>query len=301
MSDDARRQKLGRGLSALLGDDRSPFGRSMPSRIPLLAPVGNLRPNRLQPRKRFDEAALKELADSIREKGILQPILVRPLAELAEHYEIIAGERRWRAAQMARLHDVPILVKDISDTESLELALIENIQRSDLNPMDEARGYAKLIDDYDHSQEDVGRIVGKSRSHVANMLRLLALPENLQHMLEDGRLTAGHGRTLITASDPEALAQQIVTGKLSVRDAEALAKGRKPHGPSGEKKPPALKDPNTLALEKQLSDGLGLRVTITSHGLEGGVISVAYSTLDQLENVYLRLLTPPEAGGGPWT
>ncbi len=298
MSDEGRRQKLGRGLSALLGDERSPFGRAMPSRTPNQVPVGNLRPNILQPRKRFDDTALKELADSIREKGILQPILVRPIADLAEHYEIIAGERRWRAAQMARLHDVPVLVKDISDTESLELALIENIQRSDLNAMDEARGYAKLIDDYDHSQEDVGRIVGKSRSHVANMLRLLALPETVQQMLEDGRLTAGHGRTLITASDPEALAQQIVTGKLSVRDAEALAKGRKPQGT---KKPPVQKDPDTLELEKQLSDGLGLKVTITSHSLEGGVISVSYTTLDQLENVYLRLLTPPEAGGGPWT
>ncbi len=298
MSDEGRRQKLGRGLSALLGDERSPFGRAMPSRTPNQVPVGNLRPNILQPRKRFDDTALKELADSISEKGILQPILVRPIADLAEHYEIIAGERRWRAAQMARLHDVPVLVKDISDTESLELALIENIQRSDLNAMDEARGYAKLIDDYDHSQEDVGRIVGKSRSHVANMLRLLALPETVQQMLEDGRLTAGHGRTLITASDPEALAQQIVTGKLSVRDAEALAKGRKPQGT---KKPPVQKDPDTLELEKQLSDGLGLKVTITSHSLEGGVISVSYTTLDQLENVYLRLLTPPEAGGGPWT
>lgn len=298
MSDEGKRQKLGRGLSALLGDERSPFGRAMPSRTPNQVPVGNLRSNILQPRKKFDDVALKELADSIREKGILQPILVRPIADLAEHYEIIAGERRWRAAQMARLHDVPVLVKDISDTESLELALIENIQRADLNAMDEARGYAKLIDNYDHSQEDVGRIVGKSRSHVANMLRLLALPESVQRMLEDGRLSAGHGRTLITASDPEALAQQIATGKLSVRDAEALAKGRKPQGA---KKPPAQKDPNTLALEEQLCDGLGLRVTITSHGLEGGVISVHYSTLDQLENVYLRLLTPPEAGGGPWT
>lgn len=298
MSDEGRRQKLGRGLSALLGDERSPFGRAMPSRTPNQVPVGNLRPNILQPRKKFDETSLKELADSIREKGILQPILVRPIADLAEHYEIIAGERRWRAAQMARLHDVPVLVKDISDTESLELALIENIQRSDLNAMDEARGYAKLIDAYDHSQEDVGRIVGKSRSHVANMLRLLALPESVQQMLEDGRLTAGHGRTLITASDPEALAQQIVTGRLSVRDAEALAKGRKPQGT---KKPPVQKDPDTLELEKQLSDGLGLKVTITSHSLEGGVISVSYTTLDQLENVYLRLLTPPEAGGGPWT
>lgn len=298
MSDDSKRQKLGRGLSALLGDERSPFGRSMPSRTPFQAPVENLRPNQLQPRKRFDDSALKELADSIREKGILQPILVRPMAELAEHYEIIAGERRWRAAQMARLHEVPVLVRDVSDTESLELALIENIQRADLNAMDEARGYAKLIDDFDHSQEDVGRIVGKSRSHVANMLRLLALPESLQQMLEDGRLSAGHGRTLVTAPDPEALAQQIVTGKLSVRDAEALAKGRKPQGG---KKPAPAKDPNTAALEEQLSNGLGLRVNITSQGVEGGVISVHYTTLDQLENIYLRLLTPPEAGGGPWT
>jgi len=288
MSDEAKRQKLGRGLSALLGEDRASFGRTMPSRIPHQAPVANLRPNRLQPRKRFDELGLKELADSIREKGILQPILVRPIADLAEHYEIIAGERRWRAAQMARLHDVPILVRDLSDTESLELALIENIQRADLNAMDEARGYARLVDEFEHSQEDVGRVVGKSRSHVANMLRLLALPVSIQQMLEDGRLSAGHGRALITAPDPEALAQQIVSGKLSVRDAEALSKGRKPNGSRG-KKPPVLKDPNIRGLEDQISTVLGLRVTIVSHGLEGGVLSVAYKTLEQLEHLCDRL------------
>lgn len=294
MADDLRRQKLGRGLSSLLGDDRSPFGRAMPSRTPFQAPVGNLRPNQLQPRKRFDEASLRELSDSIREKGILQPILVRPIADLAEHYEIVAGERRWRAAQMARLHDVPILVKDLSDTESLEIALIENIQRADLNAMDEARGYARLIDEFDHSQEDVGRVVGKSRSHVANMLRLLALPESIQRMLEDGRLTAGHGRALITATDPEALAQQIVMGKLSVRDAEALAKGRKPASASP-KAPAAPKDANIKALEDQISKGLGLKVTITSHPDLSGVISVQYKTLEQLEDVYLRLLASPQA------
>lgn len=294
MADDLRRQKLGRGLSSLLGDDRSPFGRAMPSRTPFQAPVGNLRPNQLQPRKRFDEASLRELSDSIREKGILQPILVRPIADLAEHYEIVAGERRWRAAQMARLHDVPILVKDLSDTESLEIALIENIQRADLNAMDEARGYARLIDEFDHSQEDVGRVVGKSRSHVANMLRLLALPESIQRMLEDGRLTAGHGRALITATDPEALAQQIVMGKLSVRDAEALAKGRKPASASP-KAPAAPKDANIKALEDQISKGLGLKVTITSHPDLSGVISVQYKTLEQLEDVYLRLLATPQA------
>ena len=293
MADDLRRQKLGRGLSSLLGDDRSPFGRAMPSRTPFQAPVGNLRPNQLQPRKRFDEASLRELSDSIREKGILQPILVRPIADLAEHYEIVAGERRWRAAQMARLHDVPILVKDLSDTESLEIALIENIQRADLNAMDEARGYARLIDEFDHSQEDVGRVVGKSRSHVANMLRLLALPESIQRMLEDGRLTAGHGRALITSTDPEALAQQIVMGKLSVRDAEALAKGRKPASASP-KAPAAPKDANIKALEDQISKGLGLKVTITSHPDLSGVISVQYKTLEQLEDVYLRLLATPQ-------
>ncbi|MFZ5835975.1 MAG: ParB/RepB/Spo0J family partition protein [Pseudomonadota bacterium] len=293
MSDEIRRQKLGRGLSALLGEERSPFGRVMPSRTPQHIPVGNLRPNHFQPRKKFDDAALKELTDSIREKGVLQPILVRPVPDLAEHYEIVAGERRWRAAQLARLHEVPILVKDLTDAESLELALIENIQRADLNPMDEARGYARLIDEFDHSQEDVGRVVGKSRSHVANMLRLLALPESIQAMLEDNRLSAGHARTLITASDPEALAQQIVKGKLSVRDAEALAKGRKP---SGAKKPPLIKDPNLLALEKQIADGLGLKVTISPRGFLEGVISIEYKSLEQLEDVYQRLLTNPAQG-----
>ncbi len=294
MADDVRRQKLGRGLSSLLGDDRTPFGRAMPSRTPFQVSVGNLRPNQLQPRKRFDEASLKELSDSIREKGILQPILVRPIANLAEHYEIVAGERRWRAAQMARLHDVPVLVKNMSDTESLEIALIENIQRADLNAMDEARGYARLMDEFEHSQEDVGRVVGKSRSHVANMLRLLALPESIQRMLEDGRLSAGHGRALITAADPEALAQQIVTGKLSVRDAEALAKGRTPAAP---KAPAVAKDPNTKALEDQISEGLGLKVTITNHPDLSGVISIQYKTLEQLEDVYLRLLATPKNPG----
>lgn len=291
MSDEGKRQKLGRGLSALLGDERSPFGRAQASRgaLPLQAPVENLRPSKMQPRHRFDETGLKELSDSIREKGILQPILVRPIDELAEHYEIIAGERRWRAAQMARLHEVPILIRHISDLDSLEIALIENIQRVDLNAMDEARGYARLIDEFDHSQEDVGRIVGKSRSHVANMLRLLALPESLQNMLEDGRLSAGHGRTLITAPDPEALAQQIITGKLSVRDAEALAKGRKPQGT---KPSPAEKDPNLRAIEDQLSQSLGLRVTVASHGDEAGIISIAYKSLEQFESIAKRLLIP---------
>ncbi|MSP43546.1 MAG: ParB/RepB/Spo0J family partition protein [Alphaproteobacteria bacterium] len=286
MSDEGKRQKLGRGLSALLGDDRSPFGRVMPSRTPVLVPTANLRPNILQPRKSFDETALKELADSIREKGILQPLLVRPVPELADFYEIIAGERRWRAAQLTRLHEVPVLVKNVTNMESLELALIENIQRSDLNAMDEARGFARLIDEYDHSQEDVGRIIGKSRSHVANMLRLLALPESLQHMLEDGRLTAGHGRTLITAPDPEALAQQIVTGGLSVREAEALAKGRKLQ--AGEK-PPAPKDSNLKALEEQLSNELGLHVSISHHADGSGAITVSYKTLEQFESVCGRL------------
>lgn len=289
MSEDLKRQKLGRGLSALLGEDRAPFGRAERPRGPMQVPVGNLRPSRFQPRQRFDEAALRELTDSIREKGILQPILVRPIAELAEHYEIIAGERRWRAAQMARLHEVPVIIKDYGDTESLELALIENIQRADLNAMEEARGYARLIEQFDHSQEEVGRLVGKSRSNVANMLRLLALPEAIQHMLEDGRLSAGHGRTLVTAPDPEALAQQIVTGRLSVRDAEALSKGRKP---KGVKKPFVQKDPNIQAYEDLIGAILGLKITIEDRGEKGGVISIAYKTLEQLEDVSQRLMRP---------
>lgn len=298
MSEDPKRQKLGRGLSALIGEDRMPFGRAERTRAALQVPVENLRPNPMQPRQQFDERALRELADSIREKGILQPILVRPIPELAGHYQIIAGERRWRAAQMARLHEVPIFIKELSDTESLELALIENIQRADLNPMEEARGYARLIELYDHSQEDVGRLVGKSRSHVANMLRLLALPEVLQKMLEDGRLSAGHARTLITAPDPEALANQIVAGKLSVRDAEALSKGRKP---GGQKKPAPEKDANTKALEEQITASLGLKVSIADHGGKGGVISVYYKTLEQLEDVYLRLLAARDPNAGSWS
>lgn len=300
-----RRQKLGRGLSALLGEERAQFGTREPNRGPLQVLIGSLRPNHLQPRSRFDETELRELADSISAKGILQPILVRPAppdgAGGGTAYEIIAGERRWRAAQLARLHEVPIVVRELSDGESLELALIENIQRANLNAMEEARGFARLIDQFDHGQEDIGRLVGKSRSHVANLLRLLALPESVQSMIEDGRLSAGHARTLVTAHNPEALAQQIIEGGLSVRAAEALAQSVKP--PSGKKHPVSglrqaqTKGPNTLALEVQLSDSLGLKVSIDDHGESGGVISVAYRTLEQLDDVCRRLTNGPAPAG----
>lgn len=299
-----RKQKLGRGLSALLGEERAQFGSAGRNRGQNQALIGALRPNRLQPRNRFDETQLRELADSIVKKGVLQPILVRPVpADAASggiEYEIIAGERRWRAAQMARLHEVPIVVRELNDGESLELALIENIQRADLNAMEEARGYARLIEQFDHNQEDVARLVGKSRSHVANLLRLLALPMAVQAMIEDGRLSAGHARALVTAHDPEMMAQQIIQGGLSVRAAEELTKRRRPKtGGNPALKPPVEPDltgipgpkgPNTLALEAQLSGNIGLQVTIEDYGVgSGGVLCITYRTLEQLDDLCLRL------------
>lgn len=286
MSDDGKKQKLGRGLSALLGEDRPALGKSDKTRNTQFLPVASLRASRLQPRDHFDEAKLRELADSIREKGVLQPIMVRPVKDGSGDYEIIAGERRWRAAQLARLHEVPVVVRDISDAESLELALIENVQRSDLNPLEEARGYARLVDQFSHSQDAIGRLVGKSRSHIANMLRLLSLPMSIQAMLEDGRLTAGHGRSLITASDPEALANQIVSGSLSVREAESLAKGRKAQAASHTK---PEKDPDTLALERRISENLGLKVRIDHRDGTGGTVAITYATLEQLDELCQRL------------
>lgn len=286
---EGKKQKLGRGLSALLGEEGVALGRGGQIRKPSQVPIGNLRPNRLQPRTSFDPAQLQELADSIHEKGILQPILVRPAGNEPDHYEIIAGERRWRAAQLARLHEVPVIVRELGDDEALELALIENIQRADLNPMEEARGYGRLIDQFGHIQEDVSRLVGKSRSHVANMLRLLTLQPTVQAMIEDGRLSAGHARALINSPDMEALAQRIVAAGMSVREAEALAKGRKP----AVKLPPVMKDPNIAAVEAHFSGILGLKVTISDHGEKGGTVSIAYRTPEQFDHLSKRLLRNP--------
>ena len=289
MSEEANANRLGRGLSALLGD--TDFDQPEPASAgQVRVPVEFLRPNPDQPRKRFSDESLEELAQSIREKGILQPIVVRPIAGEANSYEIVAGERRWRAAQRASLHDVPVTIRELSDSESLEIALIENIQRTDLNPIEEAAGFRALMDRFDYTQEHLSEIVGKSRSHVANLLRLLSLPGELQSLVEDGRLSAGHGRALLASSDPSALAQQIIKDDLNVRQAEALAKGRPQPSSNVQTAPakPIEKDADTLALEQNLTNSLGLKVSI-DHGQNGGVVVVKYKTLEQLDEVCRRL------------
>jgi ParB family chromosome partitioning protein len=274
---------LGRGLSALIGDEAAP-PRGEPPRGARIVPVAFLRPNRFQPRKTFSAEELNDLANSIREKGVLQPILVRPIKDQSDAFEIVAGERRWRAAQMAKLHDVPVLVRDISDGESLELAIIENVQRADLNAVEEAAAYRQLMEQFSYTQDDVAQQVGKSRSHVANTLRLLKLPETVQSMIRAGQLTAGHARTLIGSSDPEALAREIVDSALNVREAEQRSKPA-----SGKSKSSTEKDPDTKALEISLSNMLGLKVQILDKGEKGGELKILYRTLEQLDDVCRRL------------
>ncbi len=274
---------LGRGLSALLGDD--PVAEAAP-RATREVPIEKLHPNRYQPRTRFDDAAIEDLAASIKARGILQPILVRPSTSRPGEFEIVAGERRWRAAQRARLHEVPVVERALSDNESLEIAIVENVQRQDLSPIDEARGYRRLIEEFGHSQQDVADVVSKSRPHVANMTRLLTLPEKVQALLEIGELSAGHARALVTSDNAEWLAQEIVARGLNVRQAEELARGESRAGGRGPVRP--AKDADTRALEKQLSEALGLQVSIDHKG-PGGSVSIKYRTLDQLEDVTGRL------------
>jgi ParB family transcriptional regulator, chromosome partitioning protein len=284
------RSGLGRGLSALLGDasDVPAAGGDTPPGIRTL-PVSALTPHPDQPRRHFDEDALEELARSIAQRGLIQPIVVRPHGH---DYQIVAGERRWRAAQRARLHDVPVIVRELSDAETMEIALVENIQRADLNAIEEAEAYRRLIDQFGHTQEALGKIVNKSRSHVANLLRLLDLPAPVRTMVVEGAIEMGHARALIGARDVEGLAHRVVTDKLSVRDTERLVRAAKPAS-SGKGKPagvpvPANENADIAALERQLGDLLGLNVRI-AHGEKGGVLSLSYSTLDQLDMVCQRL------------
>lgn len=272
---------LGKGLSALLGDEAVAPARAdtSPSRS---LPVSFLTPNPLQPRRQFDEEELASLAESIAAKGVLQPILVRPTAR-HDIFEIIAGERRWRAAQKARLHEVPVIIRELSDSESLEVAIIENVQRSDLNPIDEACAYQELIDRFSYTQEQMARVIGKSRSHIANFLRLLKLPPRVQKLLSEGKITAGHGRMLVTAANPEAMADQILAQGLNVREVEKKARQAK------QGKPASPKDTDTKALEHAISDALGLNVSIAHNGQKGGAITIHYRSLDQLDQV-IRLL-----------
>jgi ParB family chromosome partitioning protein len=252
-------------------------------------PIAFLRPNPRNPRKIFSDAEIIELAGSIRERGIIQPIVVRTVHGATEQFEIIAGERRWRAAQRAGLHDVPVILHEASDSEALELAIIENVQRADLNPLEEGMGYQALADEYKYSQDEIAKIVGKSRSHVANTLRLLKLPETVKVYINAGKLSAGHARALIGLPDPESIAREIVERGLNVRDVESLAQERaREAGKPKKKHKRADKDVDTLALEKRLSDALGLAVTINAHG-EAGLLQIKYRDLDQLDDVIRRL------------
>jgi ParB family transcriptional regulator, chromosome partitioning protein len=283
--DEPRRRGLGMGLSALLG---SHVERSHPEfRAPLRVPIELLQPSSLQPRRRFDEDELEGLADSIRARGVMQPLLVRPMADNSRTgYEIIAGERRWRAAQLAGLHELPVVVHELSDREVLEVALIENVQRQDLSPLEEAEGYRRLIDEFGHTQEALASSLGKSRSHIANLVRLLGLPEGVRRLLEGGQLSAGHARALLGVSDPDAMARLVVARALNVRQTEALARADNPGAPRAPR--PAAMDPNTVALERDLSQRLGLSVKVSPKG-EGGVVTIAYSSLDQLDGLLRRL------------
>lgn len=278
------KKRLGRGLAALIGDDSSEDTVVQDVRSLRHMPIEHLKPSPNNPRKHFAEADLEDLSKSIRDKGLLQPIVVRPLAN--GEYEIVAGERRWRAAQRAGVHDVPVLIRELSDGEALEIALIENIQRSDLNPLEEARAYGLLLEQFTYTQQQLADSVGKSRSHIANTLRLLNLPEAVRAQIEEGMLTAGHARALVATNSPAELANQIIKLGLSVREAENLARGATPS-----KKPKAKpeKDADTRALEKLVSDAIGLKVEITHKGDGSGEMLITYRTLDQLEDICRRL------------
>jgi len=293
------RKGLGRGLSALLGDDRPIFsndtveekiveesGTTGRRRLP----IEFLERNTAQPRVHFDEASIDELAQSIKQRGLLQPILVRPSGK--EKYQIVAGERRWRASQRAGIHEVPVVVRELNDGEVLEIAIIENIQRQDLSAIEEADGYKRLMDEFNHTQEAVGQLVGKSRSHITNLLRLLTLPEKVQNMVGSGALTMGHARALIGSDDPVALANRVIKEGLSVRQTEGLASSGKPK----QKRQPrpggaaagARKDADTAALEKDLSAATGMKVII-DHSGESGKVTINYADLDQLDELCSKL------------
>jgi ParB family chromosome partitioning protein len=285
MSAGTQKSRLGRGLASLIGDrpDAAWGGEEEQRTVPLAA----LKPSRFNPRRNFAEDQIEELAASIRERGLVQPLVVRP--SLGDTYEIVAGERRWRAAQLANLHDVPVVVRALSDQEAIEIAIIENVQREDLNAIEEGEGYKLLMDGHGYTQEDLAKVIGKSRSHVANTLRLMNLPQPVrQHVLE-GRLSAGHARAILTADDPAALAEVIIAKGLSVRDAETLARNTpsasRPSAPA--KRRPA-KDTDTQALEADLSDVLGLDVEVVDRG-GAGELKIKYATLEQLDELCRKL------------
>lgn len=301
MDKKSERRGLGRGLSALMADvnfDAPMKGGGGARRADLMIPVEKLVPNPLQPRRDFPAEGLQDLAASLRQKGVIQPLIVRPVVG-TDRFEIVAGERRWRAAQIAQLHELPVIVRELDDTEVLEVAIIENIQRADLNAVEEALGYRQLMDRFGHTQEKLAEALSKSRSHIANLLRLLNLPEDVQAFVREGKITSGHARALITSADPSALARRVIAAGLSVRETERLAKavaGKPARGKSG--KPNADdKDADTKALEADLSANLKMSVRINhERGGETGILSIRYNTLDDLDLLCRVLSDLPRDG-----
>ena len=292
---------LGRGLSALFGDAdnsyQAPAARTAAVVVDLAAPKAGmlqkmpvtwLRSGMFQPRSHFDETALQELAASIRERGILEPLLARKLPDGVNNYEIIAGERRWRASQIAGLHEVPVLVRELTDREALEFGIIENVQREDLSPLEEGEGYKRLLEEFGHTQDALAKIVGKSRPHITNMLRLLTLPAPVRQLIAEGKLTSGHARALIPAKNPMALAQEIIKKGLNVRQAETLAKRDQENPEIHKKKANADDSADVIALEKELERVIGLKVKIVTKG-KSGTLTLQYTDLDQLDDIIKKL------------
>jgi len=287
---DEGKSRLGRGLAALIGEVGDEMTVVERGRGQRKVPVEFLRPNPRNPRKVFEDSELKELTQSIRDRGIIQPIVVRPMPNTPDAYEIVAGERRWRAAQAAGLHEVPVVIVEIDDKTSLEYAILENVQRADLNPIEEAEGYSRLMAEFSYTQENLSKIIGKSRSHIANMMRLTDLPQPVKKLLIDRQITAGHGRALLAVSDPVGVAKRIIDQGLSVRQVEEIAQGDQGKPPKLETKSAVKpqKDPDTRALEKALQDVLGLSVSIDHKG-QGGELRIRYKTLEQLDGLCRRL------------
>ncbi|MCC0007418.1 MAG: ParB/RepB/Spo0J family partition protein [Hyphomicrobiaceae bacterium] len=284
------KSRLGRGLASLIGEPTMEGSRLPPEGEQRMIGIAQLRGGRYNPRKDFREDELAELAESIRQKGLVQPIVARPDPEQIGSYEIVAGERRWRAAQKAGLHQVPVIIRELDDREVLELAIIENVQRADLNAIEEAGGYRELVDRFQYTQEQLAEIIGKSRSHVANTLRLLRLPQSVQGMVQSGRLDAGHARALIGRDDAEAFALRIIDEDLTVREVEALVQENiGPVGAPGSKRKVREKDADTRAFEKELADALGLKVEIKRGSGESGNLIIKYGNFDQLDYIRMRL------------
>ena len=299
MSEEKRTTGLGRGLEALMGGEAEDYASLDKVRAAKEIPVEFLKPNPFQPRHRFDPEDIEQLVQSVREKGVLQPLLVRRMPGHEEYFEIIAGERRWRAAQQAQLHQLPVVIKDFNDAEALEIALIENIQRADLTPLEEAEGYQRLMDEFEHTQEALARVIGKSRSHIANTLRLLNLPDAVKELVDTGELTAGHARALLGARNPARMAKKVVKKDLNVRQVEKLVQQETGEDQSSGEKSSQVVEPakaaDTVALEGDISAAIGLKVDIKHDRSGGGNLKIRYQTLEQLEDICRRLCQLPEA------